>query len=327
MRVLHVDTFSTRYATDNTEGLKAAYERIAEVKTFDYRWQTSISNPQDMNDLLVDECRKFDPDLVHLGKCETVSAESVRKMREAGAVVIHFFGDMRLQPDLATVQIGKEANGTLLSTTDPRIVDQYRAAGVNVLGWWDAGTEPALFYPRDVPKKYDITFFGHNNLVGLPHEGNRQRLILMQMLDAWGFDLHLFGNGWKGFRNIHEPVYGDDFAEAASASRITIGINNMNDYAMYASWRRTLNCMASGAFHLTHYVPGLERMFNTDCELPVFHNVYNAVSLVDEFLRDSGARDSFAARGRVAVLERHTWDKRVEAMLGYYERCQSGTTE
>ena len=326
MKVLYVDTFGSAYANDNTSGLKAAYERVAEVDLFDYRTINARHGAVAMNLALLEKATSFKPDLVHLGKGEDIEGQTIRQIRSLGSTVIHFFGDMRLSVVSTVLNIGREANGTLLSTTDPRIVQPYREQGVNVLGWWDAGTDPKVFYPREAEKTYDVTFFGSNNLAGLPHEGNRQRLLLMQGLEQWGFDLHLFGTGWDGFRNAHPPVYGDEFARVASASKVTLGINNVNDYVHYASWRRTFNCMSCGSLHLTHYIPGMDRMFNIDYDIVCYHSIWEAASLVDYYLRHPDERGMMAVRGRNAVLKRHTWDHRVSELLTYYERCKSGTT-
>jgi len=171
-----------------------------------------------------------------------------------------------------------------------------------------------------VEKSYDVVFMG-TNWRNLPNEGYEERRQLIRaMLDA-GLDVHIFGKGWdylkENYQNVHlhQFVIADKLAEACSRSKVTLGINGVNNVRMYASWRRTVNTMASGAFHLTHYVPGLETVFENRKHLVWFNSVPEAVELTKHYLSHEEERERIAAAGRQEILANHTWDDRIAEML------------
>jgi len=120
--------------------------------------------------------------------------------------------------------------------------------------------------------------------------------------------------------HIHPFVDEKEFAEACSAAKITLGINAVNNVKMYASWRRTFNSMASGAFHLTHYVPGLEEAFENRKHLVWFNSVPEAIELIEYYLAHDEERERVAEGGRQEVLAHHTWDIRIAEMIERAEK-------
>lgn len=323
MRVLYVDTFSTPTSADNVNGMLKAYHKAATMEPFDYRGLAKKYGVARMNEMLVEAALHFQPDLVHLGKCEQIKGSAIKAIKERlDTYVIHFYGDFRWEPRSWVVDIGKYADRTLFNYDDERILGKYRAAGVrHVGGWWGCGTDPEVFYPRGVKKDWDLVFTGTN--VRLPqNKGYATRRQLLEAILDTGFRLHIFGGvgGWRyleerGDVHLHPFAVGGSLAAVYSRAKITLGINGVNDIHMYASWRRAVNSMASGAFHLTHHVPGIETFFENKKHLVWFHSVPEAVELVKYYLSHEEEREKIAVAGRREVLVRHTWDVRIAQML------------
>jgi len=320
-RVLYVDTLNTPQAASNVAGTDKAYRNAATVRAFDYRALAQKHGQDAMNQMLVSAAEKFRPDLIHLGKCELVKGSAIKAIKEKlDTTVVHFYGDYRSAPQPWVVDIGKYADLTLFNSKDERVRGMYREAGVrNPSGFWFVGADPDVFYPRDVEKTYDVAFMGSNLQVRNPGYPKRREL-LRAMLGA-GLDVHIFGNGWDYLKplylnvHLHPFVNGDVLAEAYSRSKVTLGINGINTIKMYASWRRAFCSMASGAFHLTHYVPGLETVFENGKHLVWFKSEAEALELVQYYLSHEDERGRIAAAGRKEVLANHTWDVRIAAML------------
>ena len=332
IKVLYVDTISEANAACNVNGMMKAYAKISALLSFDYRGISAQYGAARMNQLLVQAATEFKPDFIHLGKCELVLGSAVQEIKNRiKTVVIHFYGDFRWEPQPWVVDIGRFADTTLFNYTDEKIMSKYRAAGVNDIGgFWDAGADPDVFYPRDVPKTMDVLFMGNN--LDIPHDGyDARRRLIEQSLEA-GHNVHLFGSSWEylkqsGFDNVrlHSFVTEERFAEVCSSACIALGINGVNDIEMYASWRRTVNTMASGAFHLTHYVPGMERLFENMKHLVWFKSIPEAVELISHYLAHDDEREQIARAGRKEVLVNHTWDSRIGHMIGLWRKLKSGT--
>jgi hypothetical protein len=324
--VLYVDALNAPNAKPNTEGIAAAYHRVADLETFDYR--RAGESPASMNARLLEAALAFEPDLVHLGKCERVKGGTVRAVKEAlpRCVVVHFYGDYRREPQEFAVEIGRYADWTLLQHDDKRQHKQYLDRGVRRVGCWRIGTNPAVYQPYKYNSVYDVVFMA-NNADFLP--GHEDRRVLISALAASGVYVHLFGHKWDGFAKrpgvtIHGYVSGKQFALACSRAKITLGCNAVHDVYLYASWPRPLNSMASGAFHLARYFAGLETVFRNRQHLVWFHSPEECVELVHYYLAHPDERRKIAEAGRREVLARHTWDHRIAWMLDYWERALEG---
>ena len=322
IKVLYVDTISTPHAACNVNGMMKAYGKVSNLKPFDYRGLASRYGVAQMNQMLIQTALEFQPDLIHLGKSESISGSTIREIKDRiSTYVIHFYGDFRWEPQPWVVDIGRYADCTLFSYTDDRILDKYRAAGVkNIGGFWDAGADPEVFYPRDEEKTKDVIFMGNN--LDIPHDGYEKRRQLIEEALKRGVDFHVFGKNWEylteaGYKtlHIHPFVTENEFAEVCSSAKITLGINGVNDVRMYASWRRTVNTMASGAFHLTHYVPGMKTLFENKKHLAWFNTVPEAMDFIEYYLTHNEEREAIAEAGRKEVLARHTWNARIAEML------------
>jgi hypothetical protein len=329
LNVLYVDTLSEPLAQSNVSGLKKAYEKISNLQVFDYRKLSAFFGKELMNDTLYRVALLFRPDLIHLGKSETIQGETIRKIKEKiHTCVVHFYGDYRPEPQPWVLDIGREADITLLYHKDPELTKAHSDAGVKNIGFWWVGVDPDTMYPRLMPKLYDVVFMANNSMetknnTGRHTEGRRE---LVTSIANQGIDIHLFGYGWDYFekkRHVHVHSFVDEhkFAQACSSAKITLGYNT-NDVHMYTSWRRPLNSMCCGSFHLTHYFPGLEDIFKNGKHLVWFDSIPEAVELVKFYLVHEEEREKIAKAGLKEVLARHTWDMRVTEIFRYMQLTQ-----
>jgi len=326
-KVLYVDTISAHHAACNVNGMLKAYRKAFNVIPFDYRGIAQEYGQEEMNRMLYERALEIKPDLIHLGKSETIIGSTIKAIKEKiNTCIIHFYGDFRWDPQPWVVDIGRYADHTLFSCTDERILDKYRKAGIkNISGWWDAGSDPDIFFPRGLIKNKDVIFMGNN--LNIPHDGYAKRRELIEGLLKKNVHLHVYGDNWayldkQGYEtlHIHPFVTEEYFAEICSSAKIVLGINGVNDVKMYASWRRTVNTMACGAFHLTHYVPGMETLFENKKHLVWFNSVPEALELVDYYLSHEDERRTIGNAGRQEVLANHTWDARINVMYNMYRK-------
>jgi hypothetical protein len=330
-RVLYVDTLRTPHALTNIRGIFNAYRRKTRVLPFDYRTLAKQLSPEIMNYLLVDTAEHYRPDLVHLGKGESIQDWAVREIKmRTRAAVIHYYGDYRPAPQPWVISIGKAADKTLLYHKDLALIRRHQDAGIQDIGFWWPGADPEVFHPHaGIPRSHDVVFMA-NNADFLP--GHHDRRMCVEAIADAGFPIHLYGNQWDYLKNrsnvyLHDFVNCESFAKACSKARITLGFDPVNDVAMYASWRRPLNAMAAGAFHLTRYFPGLENVFQNRKHLAWFQTVPEALELIAYYLEHEQEREAIAAKGRKEVLARHTWDHRIDDMLSFMHEIQRKQNE
>lgn len=317
-RILYVDTFSDPAAKTNVEGLYRAYQNCGVVCAFDYRERCRRWGPTVMNKMLEYEARSFQPDFVHLGKSELLRGRTIRRIKQwTGARVIHFYGDYRPEPQPWVVDLGREVDQTYLYHKDETLIQAHRDAGIRHIGFWWVGVDPAIFHPRNVVKSYDVVFMGSNHAF---LDGYIERRALMEAMADAGLQLHLFGKHWEYLASrenvhVHAFVNNREMAEAYNRSKIALGIDPVHDVRMYASWRRPLSAMASGAFHLARKFAGLDEVFVNRRHLVWFETPDQAVALAQHYLLHEQERERIASEGSREVLARHTWDQRVEILL------------
>jgi len=324
LKVLYVDAISSPQAQTNIQGIMNSYAKVSTLKVFDYRaFKPRIL----MNDALVECATRLQPDLIHIGKGECIEGESLRRIKKhTNAVIIHFYGDYRPEPQPWVIDLAAYADITLLHHQDPELIQKHRNAGIRKIGfWWPGANANTMQQQPRTPKDQDIAFMG-NNADFLPGHHDRRQII--EAILKNGFRLHVYGKGWEylaAHPNFKQHVFvnNQEFARACIRSKITLGFDPVNDVYMYASWRRPLNSMASGAFHLARYFPGLETVFQNRKHLVWFQSIPEALELIDYYLIHDDEREKIALAGQKEVLAHHTWDHRIQELLAIYEACRN----
>jgi spore maturation protein CgeB len=133
-------------------------------------------------------------------------------------------------------------------------------------------------------------------------------------LKIWGLQRHR-RELTRGLRTIEWPAYNRDLVRICRSSRIVLGLNKVNTVERYFS-NRTFLTLASGGFHLTHYVPGLETMFRNHEHLVWFHSTSECLDLIDHYLARPAQAAAIAERGRTFVRRRFGMVRQVRRMLG-----------
>jgi len=101
-----------------------------------------------------------------------------------------------------------------------------------------------------------------------------------------------------------------EMADHLERSRIVFNNAIKNDLNM-----RVFEAMCSGSLLLTDDADGLTDFFKDRRHLVVYDEG-NAVDLAVYYLRNEGEREAIAEAGRLEVLERHTYERRVETLIG-----------
>lgn len=323
-KILQVDAISSPVNQSNVQGLSGAYRRAGELHTFDYRAASSQVGRPAMNAALIQFAAQVQPDLIHLEKCELVTSDTIRQIRgQTSSMIAHVFPDYRGRIPPYVAAACPHVDWALRPHEDPGWAEQCQAAGGEQVGFWCRGTDPEVFKPYPVEKRYDLVMM--SNLAGtpIPDAGQGERGGFLLDLDRAGLQIHLFGAGNEDFAARHDGIVWHDhvdlgqFAEAVSAAKIALSFN-AGHIQMYCSWRRLFNTMAAGCFIAVNYFPGLESVFENGRHLAWFKTSGEAEELIRYYLAHDGEREVIAYQGRQEVIAHHTWDIRVAEML---KRC------
>lgn len=207
----------------------------------------------------------------------------------------------------------------LLCLNNKAQADVYRGLGARRVEFVMSGFSPRVHYPsawRGEPL-YDLCYIG-----SMSPENPRGELILKL---AERHDVHVFGRGWETLAgksrrlHVHGRVDPRRFARVCAQSRVMLGANWVNTVPYYFS-NRTWMTLGSRAFHLTHYVPGLEHVFENRRHLVWYEDLGELLELLRAYLPDAAARERIAGEGYALVREHHTYGHRMQealALLGH----------
>lgn len=154
------------------------------------------------------------------------------------------------------------------------------------------GYDPTVHYPEDLEKEYDVC------LVGLQYQ---QRNQVMQELKR---------RGLKIFYEIGHIF--DEYRQINCKSKVGFNWSSLQD--MNA---RAWELAAMGICSVQNTVPDMQTFFVPGEHYLPFRTVDQAVSVISEALSDDGLREEIGNNAyRKVTGGRHTWDDRVEEILG-----------
>ncbi len=209
-----------------------------------------------------------------------------------GVPRICFLIDTHIAPD---VRIKIAANFHFTFLAQKAQVEMFKQAGIERVAWLPLACSPELHVcVPSCEREYDVAYVG-----GLSdEEGGRRSGLLEKVRER--FPKSFVGRAWP-----------DEMAKIYAKSKIVVNACVNRDVNM-----RVFEAMASGALLITDEADGLEDLFKDGKHLVVYHDDSELCELIEEYLRDDEKRTKIAEAGCRYVLKHHTYDIRLEQMLG-----------
>ncbi len=248
------------------------------------------------DDILAQQIKKYDPDIVLILSMKYITTETVRVARDVAPNAIFIGRDEDPFPErnLARLAIAKEMD-IVITTSAGRFLKTYKDAGVPRCAFIPNACDPDIQYLYKVQEKWktDIIFTGRAEHTRLERNDERYNLIykLSKMANARLYGC--FGN---------PEVDGIDLFYAISAAKIGLSINTVNDVRLYHS-DRLINYISCGTFALAKKVPDSDLLFEDSVHLKYFDSSDEFFELVDWYLKHDRERQKIAAAG---VQKAHT---------------------
>lgn len=280
---------------------------------------------------LLKKVEESKPDIVLGLKLDRIRAGALRAIKNMGVFVALWYVDCvdDKVPDWIK-PLHREAD--VFFTTARGMLSKYREVSDTPSYWLYEGAHLSAFPLRvrdGNPKRIyrsEVAFVGsiyyydeHGRIV------TRREKFLKEVSQRFGLKIW----GPQGVRDAKErwgadypavewPAYNGELVKVCEGADIVLGTNTTNTVERYFS-NRTFITLASGGFHLTHYVPGLEAMFENRKHLVWYHTEEECFRLVDYYLRRPGLRKKIALEGRNWVRRRYGMKRQVNKMLRLIE--------
>ena len=255
------------------------------------------------------EFRRFRPDVVFVFFRDLPSL-LLSEFRAQARVVL--WCEEALE-DLDPTVVEYFRNADLVCLSNPARLPWLRERGLDNMVFLLSGFQPRFHRPAPAVRPVrDVAFIGGPGRRG-------QRAELLAEISA-RCSTEIFGMHWDrwtpvhpGLR-VHGPVRPRRYAEICATSRIVLGTNEVNDDFCYFS-NRTFLTLACGGFHLTHYVPGLERVFRDGEHLVWFRGRDDALAKIEHWLAREADRRRVAAGGHALAMGHHRYYHRIARVL------------
>jgi O-antigen biosynthesis protein len=170
-------------------------------------------------------------------------------------------------------------------------------------------TEPTRFFPDPTGPRHELLFIGNSRRVPRP---------IIEALRGTAMDLAVYGGDWtpelldpKHLRG--EWVPNDEVRKYYSSADIVLNDHwgDMRELGIISN--RVYDALACGAFVVSDRVPGIDAEF--DGAVATYDSRDELHAILEQALADPAARAEAGARGRAAVLARHTFEHRVVRIL------------
>jgi hypothetical protein len=310
-------------------------ERGVECRTFAYRGFPSQAL---MNERLLQLAAEYGPDVVLGLKIGSVAPETVTELRSRGALVVLWYVDCwdgNVPPAIASLFRVVD----VFLTTAAGMLPKYRVLGPTPAYWVHEGVYLPAFPPLELPpaqaKIYasEVAFVGNLFHPPVPDENlalRRYRLLgkvcERHRLKIWGQQGDPRASEKWPFRQcplIHWPAFHEEVVKICRATDVVLGINTVNFVERYFS-NRTFLTLASGGFHLTHYVPGLETMFENHRHLVWYRSDEECLELIDHYLPRQDERWRIAREGQAWTRRRYGMGRQVNKILRIVGKHRGG---
>jgi len=242
------------------------------------------------DNILVEQVRRYHPDIIFILGLKYVSDETVLAIRDVAPKAVFVSREEDPNPEKYPYRtaIAKQTD-FLIATSAGRFLQTYKDAGVKYCAFIPNMCDPDIQYRYNVTKEWktDIIFTGKAEHTRLDRNDERFNLVqrLSQMPNACIY-------GSFGIQRVE----GIEYFYAISGAKIGLSINIANDVNLYHSDRFT-NYISCGTFTLARRVPDTELLFKDGSHVKYFETADEFFKLADWYLKHDEEREKIARAG------------------------------
>jgi hypothetical protein len=275
---------------------------------------------------------RFRPDVAILLRITKILPEALLTLRRRGVKTFFWYVDCDgaetsrwIRPLVRLVDA--------FAITAKGMVPKYQALGNTPVYWLLEGVYLPAHPCREpgtiaVPRLFrsDVAFVGNlyypsrDEDLAFERERLLKRIQSRHSLIVWGpqGDPHARKKWGANYPVVEWPAYHEELVKICNGAQIVLGVNRINTVDRYFS-NRTFLTLASGGFHLTRYVPGLEKMFTNHKHLVWFKTHEECLDLIAHYLPRTAARRKIARDGQLWTRTHYGMKRQYRRMLGIIE--------
>tara|TARA_B100001123_G_scaffold450473_1_gene621397 strand:- start:1138 stop:2043 length:906 start_codon:yes stop_codon:yes gene_type:complete len=272
---------------------------------------------------LIHRVDEFQPDLLFVLKGEPFLPETLATVKKRlKGPMIHWSGD---NPFWFPNIVGSFGIYDHFFVADEHYVDKVLEHGGHNVSYLAHAVDEEV-YSEDIEpssQKCDVIFVGdsRHQMGHLPE--NWRRVEFVEAVAGIGCNLAIYGRGWDKLPqeyDLHASVRAETLLPAtrvaAAYKSSSIVLNVHHAQMVDGTNMRTFEAGALGAFQLVDQRKSLNSLFNPPEDIVCYSSVSNLVELVSHYLNNPKERLLIAEKTKKAVLNKHTYRKRMNEVLG-----------
>lgn len=267
-----------------------------------------------MNHSLLAHVMKTRPDLMIIIKGETISPETLWKIRKTtSTIIINVFTDNPLL--MGNFDAIEPCHYFFVK--DTYVVDTLKKAGLSNVRYLPQCANHEVYKPTKLSTAGDNEDFGAGlTLIGSMYPYRHK--VVEELIE---FSPALWGRGWANTSNPKiaglyrgRDIRGTAKAKAISASSISLNLHHpLND--INGTNSRTFDISACMGFQLADYKPDIEPLMKVGEEIICFRTLDELRSLIEHYANRPEERVRIAKAAHARVMRDHTYDNRAREIL------------
>lgn len=255
--------------------------------------------------------QRFRPDLIFVF-CRDLPKHLLEEFGKHTPVVLWVEEPLH---DVDAEQVRYFAAASLVCMSNPGKFRWLREQGLSNMAFVMSGFSPTFHHPVEPRRPIrDLVFIGGPGFSSMRAEflaeiSQHYRTEIFGPKELWASSVARYPQ-----LRVRDAVGAPGYREVCATSRIVLGLNQVNEDPLYFS-NRTFLTLACRGFHLTHYVPGLETVFQDGEHLAWYVDPRECLAKIERYLDADAERERIAANGHDLVVARHQYYHRIDQIL------------
>lgn len=274
-----------------------------------------------MNISLFNAALSYKPDLILILKGETITKETLHKMRKKGFVTANWFMDSVYSPQAKSFVEEISPSYDFFFIIDSLEVLKYAKICARYVYWLPLGLDPAvhrtMHLDDDEKQKYgsNVTFVG----TVIPVREDVLKAVANFGLNIWAPPASAYGSWIDKKSELSRcyrggPIFGDEVVKIYNASKIVVSIDSLYGNKIFSVTPRVFEVAGCGSFHICNVNDQLGKLLEIGEEIVCFKTKEDLKRLVKYYLVNEDEREAIAKNGQKRVYKDHTYARRIEEM-------------
>jgi spore maturation protein CgeB len=274
-----------------------------------------------MNISLYNSTLLYKPDLILILKGETITKDTLHKIRKKGFVIANWFMDSvySLQAKSFVEEISPSYDSFFI--IDSLEVLKYVKIGARYVYSLPLALDPAVHRTMHLDdnekKKYssNVTFVG----TVIPVREDILKAVANFGLNIWAPPTSAHGSWLDKKSELSRcyrggPIFGDEVIKIYNASKIVVSIDSLYGNKIFAVTPRVFEVAGCGSFHICNFNKQLSKLLEIGKEIVCFKTKEDLKRLIKYYLVNEDERKVIAQNGQKRVYKDHTYARRIEEM-------------